>query len=167
MPPNLSTAIDQFSSQYFLGRVCTCDITNCILRIEDEGFNSDGSMTPNLSGTLETESFTFWVVFMWHPYCNPKLSLLLQRRECRWMLSALHLLFSQQFWRMWRLLNGKNKLIVSNFSEILHCSNWYSLHHSGSLRRCSLCQPVLVALLPGARCAKVVTVSAVNLSLQR
>ena len=50
----------EFVALQQLNLACTfpCDITNCILRIEDEVFNSDGSMTPNFSGTLETKSFT-------------------------------------------------------------------------------------------------------------
>ena len=78
------------------------------------------------------------------------------------MLSGLYLLFLQEQFR--RLLNGRIKSpVVSHlffknsysviyviYYIVFHCSNQYtlcnSLHHFVPLRRCSLCQPVIVAV---------------------
>ena len=75
----------------------------------------------------------------------------------------------EQFRNVLRLLNGKNKVNVSQlffrnsysviyviYCIVLHCSNQYtlykSLRHPGSLRGCSLCQPVVVAVVGIALC---------------
>ena len=73
----------------------------------------------------------------------------------------------EQFRNVWRLLNGKNKVIVSQlffrnsyfvvYCIVLHCSNQYtlynSLHHPGSLRDV-LFGSLWWLQLPGSPCAK-------------
>ena len=110
------------------------DITNCILRIGNEGFNSDGSMTPNFSGTLETVFY-----HLSHAYKssgvhigNPILFILLQRRECCWMISALHLLFSSGTVSEYVETSELKKSCMINFSviyqKIISCDLCCLLH---------------------------------------